>query len=151
MPALTTGDRNAYHKAREILTLASPENAASFTEVDSALFVVAIDVGANGLSAEDMSRNVLYGIEGTNYNRWMDKWNIIVCEDGQAGLNWEHSMLDGHTMMEYYAEVGKEYDVGAPVEADEVRSRSGSSGVSGGAGWCRVVPGGAAWLRNDAF
>ena len=24
---------------------------------------------------------------------------------GQAGLNWEHSMLDGHTMMEYYAEV----------------------------------------------
>jgi len=119
VPALTTGDRNAYQKAREILSLANAQNAASFTEVDSALFVVAIDVGASGLSAEDMSRNVLYGLPGTNYNRWMDKWNIIVCEDGQAGLNWEHSMLDGHTMMEYYAEVGKDYDVGAPVEADE--------------------------------
>jgi len=119
VPALTTGDRNAYHKAREVLTLASPDNAASFSTVDSALFVVAIDVGASGLSAEEMSRNVLYGLEGTNYNRWMDKWNIIVCEDGQAGLNWEHSMLDGHTMMEYYAEIGKEYDSGAPVEPDE--------------------------------
>ena len=81
--------------------------------------MVAIDVGASGLSAEEMSRNVLYGLEGTNFNRWMDKWNIIVCDDGQAGLNWEHSMLDGHTMMEYYAEVGKEYDSGAPVEPDE--------------------------------
>merc|ERR1711998_761847 len=72
-----------------------------------------------GLDGEAMSRNVLYGVEGTNFNRWMDKWNIIVCEDGQAGLNWEHSMLDGHTMIEFYAEVGKEYDVGAPIKVDE--------------------------------
>ena len=30
--------------------------------------------------------------------------SMVVCEDGQAGVNWEHSMLDGHTMMETPAE-----------------------------------------------
>jgi carnitine O-acetyltransferase len=50
--------------------------------------------------------NLLYGVEGTFENRWMDKWTMIVCEDGKSGLNWEHSMLDGHTMLEFYADVG---------------------------------------------
>jgi hypothetical protein len=36
----------------------------------------------------------------------LDKWAFVVCEDGQAGVNWEHSMLDGHTMMEFVAVVG---------------------------------------------
>jgi hypothetical protein len=50
-----------------------------------------------------MERNVLYGLEGTYANRWLDKWAIIVTQDGTAGLNWEHSMLDGHTMVEFVA------------------------------------------------
>ena len=69
------------------MSLANPQNAASFAAVDSALFVVALDAGVAGLGPEDMSRNVLYGLEvsgsskftvsteteGSNYNRWIDK------------------------------------------------------------------------------
>ena len=40
----------------------------------------------------------MYGVEGTTANRWLDKWSLIVCEDGQAGINWEHSAIDGQTM-----------------------------------------------------
>ena len=40
--------------------------------------VVSLDE-ASGLSIEDQERNVLYGLEGTVYNRWMDKWALIVC------------------------------------------------------------------------
>ena len=61
------------------------------------------------LSAEEMERNVLYGVEGTYANRWLDKWAIIVTQDGSAGLNWEHSMLDGHTMMEFVAVRGMKH------------------------------------------
>lgn len=48
------------------------------------------------LSGEGMELNVMYGIDQQSCgNRWMDKWNIIVTKDGQAGMNWEHSLLDG--------------------------------------------------------
>ena len=82
----------------------------------SALAIVCLDP-VSGLSAEQMELNVLYGVDNTFGNRWMDKWNIIVCEDGQAGLNWEHSMLDGHTMMEFFADVANGYQAEPPVLA----------------------------------
>ena len=48
------------------------------------------------LSGEGMELNVMYGVDEMSCsNRWMDKWNIIVTKDGQAGMNWEHSLLDG--------------------------------------------------------
>lgn len=63
---------------------------------------------------------MLYGLEATVANRWMDKYNVIVCGDGQAGMNWEHSMLDGHTMMEFFAPIAAGYDAGVPtVDAEE--------------------------------
>jgi carnitine O-acetyltransferase len=102
--ALTTGARPAWFNAREKLLVTQAHTLAA---IDSALFVVAIDL-VSGLSDEEMELNCLYGIEGTYENRWMDKWTMIICEDGKNGLNWEHSMLDGHTMMEFYASVGED-------------------------------------------
>lgn len=112
--ALTTAERTTWAPERERLAQLSETNVAAFTTVDQALFIVSID-DVSGLSIEDQERNVLYGLESTVHNRWMDKYNIIVCADGNAGLNWEHSMLDGHTMMEFYAAVGAGYDANAPV------------------------------------
>jgi len=103
--ALTTGTRPTWYEAREKLTITQSHTLAT---IDSALFIVAIDDGIKNLSVEDMELNALYGVEKTYYNRWMDKWTMIVCEDGKSALNWEHSMLDGHTMMEFYAAVGSD-------------------------------------------
>ena len=102
--ALTAADRGVWYPERTKM-LQSPSNAAALAAVDEALFVVALD-SVTGLTPEQMELNVLYGVEGTYPNRWLDKWTLVVCEDGQAGVNWEHSMLDGHTMMEFVAAVG---------------------------------------------
>jgi len=119
--ALTTSSRDVWSAARARLEAASSTNMSSLTAIDEAILVVALD-DATGLSPEDMELNVLYGLPGTVENRWMDKWNIIVCADGQAGMNWEHTILDGHTMMEFFAPVGAGFDAGASVEEkpDEV-------------------------------
>ena len=112
--ALTTGSRDTWAATRAKME-ADPVNAASLSAIDRAILVVCLDAGVSGLSPEGMELNVLYGVEGSHENRWMDKWNIIVCEDGQAGMNWEHSMLDGHTMMEFFAPIGAGFNAGIPL------------------------------------
>lgn len=42
---------------------------------------------------------------GTCTNRWYDKLQIIVCENGAAGINFEHSGVDGHTVLRFAADV----------------------------------------------
>lgn len=113
--ALTTASRTIWSPTRARLTALSPENAKSFETIDSALFVVCLD-SAKGLTAEKMVQNVMYGVAGTTHNRWLDKWSLIVCEDGQAGINWEHSSIDGQTMQEIIADIGKGYDGGASIK-----------------------------------
>lgn len=38
-------------------------------------------------------------------NRWYDKLQIIVCENGVAGVNFEHSFVDGHTVLRFVSDV----------------------------------------------
>lgn len=43
---------------------------------------------------------------GTCLNRWYDKTlQLIVCENGSAGVNFEHSHLDGHTVLRFASDV----------------------------------------------
>ena len=35
---------------------------------------------------------------GSVTNRWYDKMQIIVCANGSAGVNFEHTSVDGHTV-----------------------------------------------------
>jgi hypothetical protein len=42
---------------------------------------------------------------GTCTNRWYDKLQIIVCSNGEAGVNFEHTGVDGHTVLRYAADV----------------------------------------------
>lgn len=52
-----------------------------------------------------------YGLEegiqvGTCTNRWYDKLQIIVCSDGAAGINFEHTGVDGHTVLRCVLNLG---------------------------------------------
>ena len=40
---------------------------------------------------------------GSLTNRWYDKMQIIVCANGSAGGNFEHTSVDGHTVLRYRA------------------------------------------------
>jgi carnitine O-acetyltransferase len=42
---------------------------------------------------------------GTLTNRWYDKLQLIICENGAAGINFEHSAVDGHTVLRYASDV----------------------------------------------
>lgn len=42
---------------------------------------------------------------GSCCNRWYDKMQIIVCGDGTAGINFEHSAIDGHTALRFVSDV----------------------------------------------
>ena len=44
--------------------------------------------------------------DGTCLNRWYDKsLQLIVCENGSAGVNFEHSKMDGHTVLRFASDV----------------------------------------------
>ncbi|KAE8249022.1 hypothetical protein A4X13_0g5372 [Tilletia indica] len=42
---------------------------------------------------------------GTCTNRWYDKLQIIVCSNGAAGINFEHTGVDGHTVLRFVADI----------------------------------------------
>ena len=72
--------------------------------VDSALFVVCLD-DSTPESINETCENMLsgtYKLEkgvqiGTCTNRWYEKLQVIVAANGTAGINFEHSGVDGHT------------------------------------------------------
>jgi carnitine O-acetyltransferase len=108
-------------------------NKACLDIVDNALFIVCLDDAAPD-SLADLCSNFLCGTYslqageqvGTCTNRWYDKvrelWlahrsflntckprfsqlQIIVCADGAAGINFEHTGVDGHTVLRFAADV----------------------------------------------
>ncbi len=42
---------------------------------------------------------------GSCCNRWYDKLQVIVCNDGRAGINFEHSAIDGHTALRFVSDI----------------------------------------------
>jgi len=121
---LTSLGRNQWAKAREeIISFSPTKNAESFKIIDSALFVLVLDdyipknkheAAANMLhgsyelskrsSIETGSYNNEYQ-SGSCTNRWYDKLQIIVTADGGAGINFEHSAIDGHTALRFVSDI----------------------------------------------
>ncbi|KAG1720928.1 carnitine acetyl transferase [Suillus lakei] len=108
---LTTENRRTWSSLRHELAQ-DKTNAACLRLVDDALFVVCLDDAA----PEDLAAlcsNFLCGTYdlqegvqvGTCTNRWYDKLQIIVCADGAAGINFEHTGVDGHTVLRFAADV----------------------------------------------
>ncbi|KDR82095.1 hypothetical protein GALMADRAFT_240586 [Galerina marginata CBS 339.88] len=108
---LSTEHRRVWSGLRAMLSR-DRHNKACLALVDSALFVVCLDDAAPGDLA-DLCSNFLcgtYSLEegeqvGTCTNRWYDKLQIIVCADGSAGINFEHTGVDGHTVLRFAADV----------------------------------------------
>ena len=80
--------------------------------IDSALFVLCFDdIVINDLS--ELSKNMLCGLSildngiqvGTCTNRWYDKLQIIVTKNAKAGINFEHTGVDGHTVLRFVSDI----------------------------------------------
>lgn len=110
---LSTENRKVWSRMRDVLLREEgSNNADSLGIVDSALFVVCLDY-TEPTNAADLCQNMLCGISevekgvqiGTCTNRWYDKLQIIVCKNGSAGINFEHTGVDGHTVLRFASDV----------------------------------------------
>jgi carnitine O-acetyltransferase len=123
---LTSLGRKQWATAREEMIAYSPtKNTEGFKIVNSALFVLVLDdyipknkheVAANMLHGSyELSSEQITSTEVGDYNkeyqsgsctnRWYDKLQIIVTADGGAGINFEHSAVDGHTALRFVSDV----------------------------------------------
>lgn len=110
---LSTENRKVWSGLREILTRdENSNNAECLNIVDTALFVLCLDhtepSNTSALCANMLcgTSEVVKGVQiGTCINRWYDKLQIIVCQNGSAGINFEHTGVDGHTVLRFASDV----------------------------------------------
>lgn len=108
---LSTEKRKTWSHCRNVIK-ENEYNAKCLEIVDTALFVVCMD-DTEPVDAAQLCNNMLCGTyhlengiqRGTCTNRWYDKLQIIVCANGAAGINFEHTGVDGHTVLRYVADV----------------------------------------------
>jgi carnitine O-acetyltransferase len=109
---LTTENRQNWAKLREELQSSGQQNADALRIVDTALFIVCLD-HVEPADINELSTNMLCGTYrlvdgmqvGTCTNRWYDKLQIIVCKNGNAGINFEHTGVDGHTVLRFVSDI----------------------------------------------
>ncbi|CAH2351090.1 putative mitochondrial carnitine O-acetyltransferase [[Candida] railenensis] len=110
---LTTENRRIWAKIRSSKAICDNEvNKEILSIVDSSLFILCLD----DLALEDLSdlaKNMLCGLSildkgvqvGTCTNRWYDKLQIIITKNGKAGINFEHTGVDGHTVLRFVSDI----------------------------------------------
>jgi carnitine O-acetyltransferase len=110
---LSTENRKIWSGLRDLLTREEgSNNAECLSIVDSALFMICLDY-AEPADVSELCGNMLCGTNevvrgvqvGTCTNRWYDKLQIIVCKNGSAGINFEHTGVDGHTVLRFASDV----------------------------------------------
>lgn len=110
---LSTENRKVWSGLRDVLTREEGSNNADcLSIVDTALFVVCLDY-TEPVDAAALCQNMLCGTSeiekgvqiGTCTNRWYDKLQIIVCKNGSAGINFEHTGVDGHTVLRFASDI----------------------------------------------
>ncbi|KAL7624341.1 carnitine O-acetyltransferase yat1 [Parahypoxylon ruwenzoriense] len=110
---LSTENRKTWSGLRDVLMKEEGSNNADCLGiVDSALFVLCLDY-TEPATAAALCQNMLCGTNevvkgvqiGTCINRWYDKLQIIVCKNGSAGINFEHTGVDGHTVLRFASDL----------------------------------------------
>ncbi|KAJ5042034.1 uncharacterized protein L3040_004594 [Drepanopeziza brunnea f. sp. 'multigermtubi'] len=110
---LSTENRKVWSGLRDLMTREEgSNNAECLGIVDSALFILCLDYTEPASGAE-LCGNMLCGTSqvekgvqiGTCTNRWYDKLQIIVCKNGSAGINFEHTGVDGHTVLRFASDL----------------------------------------------
>lgn len=110
---LSTENRKIWSGLRDLINKdEGSNNSDCLNLVDSALFILCLDY-TEPQSGPELCMNMLCGTSeiergvqvGTCTNRWYDKLQIIVCKNGSAGINFEHTGVDGHTVLRFASDV----------------------------------------------
>ena len=95
---LTSLSRSEWGNWRQKMML-DEQNSTAIKDLDGALFLIALDLDAAPADRTEAMANLAFGhLE----NRWFDKSHqIVVTSNGIAGINRDHSFLDGHPTLTY--------------------------------------------------
>lgn len=128
MGVFTTESRRVWSNIRDYIYHDSDStNWKNLKLIDSALFVICLDdlqfdskdsetnkelvqsmlCGTSTINlGEDETSKVPLNIQyGTCMNRWFEKLQLIVTRDGKAGINFEHTGVDGHTVLRFATDI----------------------------------------------
>lgn len=89
--ALTCENRDAWADIRTELCKIDPHNSKSLERIESSIVCVALD-DTSPITRDELGFTLW---SGGGRNRFFDKQQLIVCENGQSGFNAEHSCMDG--------------------------------------------------------
>uniref|UniRef100_A0A0K3CET4 Nucleolar GTP-binding protein 2 n=2 Tax=Rhodotorula toruloides TaxID=5286 RepID=A0A0K3CET4_RHOTO len=89
--ALTAADRDTWTQARTNLIQHDAQNEKLLERIESAIIVVSLDSNSP-YTREEHSWGLWVG---DGKDRWFDKHQLIVFENGKSGFNGEHSCMDG--------------------------------------------------------
>jgi len=93
---LTTLERDRWANFRNKLCSYSGSNEKKLREIEDALFVVCLD----DTTPEDRDEAASAMLAGNGRDRWFDKvLQFVVCEEGTAAINMEHSSVDGSSIV----------------------------------------------------
>lgn len=109
---LTTENRKIWSNLRNKLNK-DKINREILKTIDSALFCLVLDDVEIGSDLNKISQNFLCGKSilkdgiqvGTCTNRWYDKLQLIITKDGKSGINFEHTGVDGHTVLRFASDI----------------------------------------------
>ncbi|GAA6022135.1 hypothetical protein JCM10207_000773 [Rhodosporidiobolus poonsookiae] len=89
--ALTAAHRDLWTQARKDLVEHDPQNLKSLERIESAIIIFSLD------SKKPITREELaWGLwVGDGKDRWFDKHQLVVFENGKSGFNGEHAFMDG--------------------------------------------------------
>lgn len=129
----TAENRDKWAEFREYLS--NNHNEKALETIDSALFCVSLDDEGYFDQSDPVPivKILLHGDKNTIINRWFDKSvSLIVCKDGTAGINFEHSWGDGVAVLRYFNEIYNETidrPICHPVDVRDVPSEDVSEAI----------------------
>ncbi|RZT88735.1 carnitine O-acetyltransferase [Pseudonocardia sediminis] len=123
--SLTTKARAEWAASRSALAALDPANADAIDLIERALFCVDLDDVTPTGSGDDRDQQICRAmLAGDSGNRWFDKAvSFVVLADGTAGINVEHCLLDGTTILTLVDAM-----LGEPVSAHAERVGARSQG-----------------------
>lgn len=100
---------NNYTKLQQL----SSENRNNLDIIGGALVVLNLDED----SFESAAQSSSYMLHNRGENRWFDKLQIIVGSDSIAGINMEHTPVDGHTIVRVATDMYNELNGNSPFNS----------------------------------
>ncbi|KAI7826128.1 acyltransferase ChoActase/COT/CPT [Gamsiella multidivaricata] len=117
---LTSENRDTWAKARQTLLGLSPQNHASLSLIDHALFVICLDDYSSDRDIDVSHHNIFHA--GNAHNRWFDKSMQFIFENnGRAGINGEHTPADAVIPGRILDELVKSEKHAEPLHASNVQ------------------------------